>query len=416
MTLISRRQFAFGASAAMLAGPSPSLAQSGSEASDGRVAIIDTHADTRPYLRQLKERNVRVVGRYYARDCQPVTPNKRMAFNGRGYVCGGRSYAEGGASEARQLLANGFGILSIFQYNSSNPCKLLFGLRPDGGAIRTGRRGMDHLAVARHEAMADAATALAQAADVGQPDGTAIYFTLDFNLKSGADLVSYFERRQSWIARYQDGTPVQQQQLEQACIAYFRTLKERIGSRYQLGVYGNGHACRTLKALGLVKYTWLSGSLSYHRTSEFLRSNDWHLFQNQLDRAWFLKGEGCRSGLDVDTNIQNPTQPDFGAWHAGGLFTVNGARTRTIFSQRWIARTRTGIHVRMDRGAPLAGEEQCKSGSWISEQVVREKRNVRVVRDHGAWLEVDCNEDGASDGFCPKGNNFLTSLKQMPDY
>ena len=416
MTGISRRQFGVGLSSAGMLGAARAWGHDAEGEAEGRIAIIDTAHDTRPWIAQLKKQNVRIVARYFARNCQSILPRKRIKFNGEAYQCAGTAYPAGGDSEAKQLLANGFAILSIYQYNSSEPRKFLFGLDADGNAVETGNADTNHADRARAEAMLDAQAALEQAQAVGQPKGTAIYFGLDFNLRPGAGRIELTKGGKRTTVKYDDGSLVDSAQLEQACIAYFAALNEKIGGRYKIGVYGNGYTREVLSAKGLTQYAWISELRSFHRTAEVLRSGNWHLFQNQIDRRWFANGRDCGSGLDLDTNVQNPRFEDVGAWDANGSAGVGQARTQKIFAQRLVARKDVPLLARKDKASPRAGGGRCRGDRWSTGSMAERNRSVRVLEEDGAWLSVDLDDDGVADGYCLRDDNFAASIKAMPNW
>jgi len=416
MSGISRRQFGVGISSAAMLGVGPALGQDAAGQAEGRIAIIDTPHDTRPWLGQLKAQNVRIVARYLARRCQSILPRKRIRFNGEPYQCAGTAYPAAGDPEAKQLLAQGFAILSVYQYNSAEPRKFLFGLDAEGNAVETGSADTSHDDRARAEAMADAQAALEQAEAMGQPEGTAIYFGLDFNLRHGAGHIEFAKAGKTITVKYDDDTPVDNTKLEKACFAYFGALKEKIGDRYQIGVYGNGYTSEMLLAKGLTKYSWISESRSFHKTAEFLRSGNWHLFQNQIDRRWFVTGQNCRAGLDLDTNIQNPRFEDVGAWDSKGVAGVDAARTQKIFAERRVARREVPLLARKDKASPRATGGRCRDDRWSTVNVAERNRSVRVLEEDGAWLRIDLDDDGVADGYCIKGDNFVASIRDMPNW
>jgi peptidoglycan hydrolase-like protein with peptidoglycan-binding domain len=91
-----------------------------------------------------------------------------------------------------------------------------------------------------------AATALDQAAAVGQPAGSAVYFAADF-----------------------DPTP---EQLSGPVADHFQAVAQAFAAaptRYAVGVYGSGLACRTMRDAGLAAFTWLSGSAGYRESESF---------------------------------------------------------------------------------------------------------------------------------------------------
>jgi hypothetical protein len=122
----------------------------------------------------------------------------------------------------------------------------------------------------------DAAGAVAQAAAVGQPAGSAIYFTVDYDAADdeiAGNITAYFEA----IAAALDG--------------------------YQAGVYGSGAVCTAIMNAGLATYAWLAQSTGWSGYSEFT--------------GWAIKqgAEGSVCGLDSDTDT---ARGDFGA------FTLTG--------------------------------------------------------------------------------------------
>src|SRR4029077_5060848 len=122
----------------------------------GRIAIIDTPENAARHITDFKAQGVEIVARYYARESQLTLPEKRIAFNRTGKHL-----------ESQLLTEAGIGILSVYQYKSNIPQKFVDGL-PDTGSLEK-------------EARTDALAALAQAAIVQQPSGSAIYFGVDFN-------------------------------------------------------------------------------------------------------------------------------------------------------------------------------------------------------------------------------------------
>jgi hypothetical protein len=387
---------------------------------DPRIAIIDTDDDLRKLLSGLAaepdNRGVEIVARYYARDCQPDdAPFKRIAFNQPGYVCGMDRWSA--MPEQDLLFGRGLALLSVYQYCNNNPAKFLFGLADVQDRIARSNRSAA-VAAPEAEAEADAEAALAQALAVGQPDGTPIYFGIDFDIAAAGPV----EDPQGRIVKDATGAPVAAQQAVDAVLIYFARLKALMGNR--LGAYGNGFINRILRKNELVRYSWVSESRAFAETAEYLSDADsafsWHLFQNQIDRRWFTKPGACAAGFDLDTVIQNPGVKNIGAWNANGSFEIASARTREIFRQRWVA-TRDNIPV---FAAPAAGEPlavgACRATQWKAPAGPERNRSVRVTRDLGEWIEVDIDEDGMADGFCQKaessGKNFVESIFMMPKW
>jgi peptidoglycan hydrolase-like protein with peptidoglycan-binding domain len=92
----------------------------------------------------------------------------------------------------------------------------------------------------------NAARALAQAAAVGQPAGSTIYFAADFDptpTQLSGPMTDHFQA----VARTFSAAPTQ----------------------YAVGVYGSGLACSTIRDAGLAAFTWLSGSTGYRESESF---------------------------------------------------------------------------------------------------------------------------------------------------
>ncbi|HXX09045.1 MAG TPA: glycoside hydrolase domain-containing protein [Pseudolabrys sp.] len=271
-----------------------------------------------------------------------------------------------GVREPTILIRNGLSIVSLYQYRNNLPEKFLKGLEDTGSA--------------KAEFAADAKAALDQARLVGQPEGSAIYFGVDFNV-TRATVDSVFE--------------------------YFRAIGGTVGNHYAIGVYGNGFVNRVLRQEKLVAYNWISASRAHEETVAFYNSGQWHLFQNQVDRRWF--GGKCSDGLDVDTNLQNPNAASIGAWGAG---EVDRTRNQKIFDQRRFAIRATPV-VQQSADAGGGGpvdRQNCKPDSRVPRNA-----NVRILQQSGAWCSVDVDEDGNADGQI-KTSDLTFDLATMPPW
>jgi hypothetical protein len=129
---------------------------------------------------------------------------------------------------------------------------------------------------------ADGINAFNQASCIGQPRNGVIYFAVE-GLDDGytsADLP--------------------------AIRNYFAGVKESIGGRYKIGVYGDGVVCSTLLGETICSYTWLAASTDFEGSRDFYANGPWNLAQktpvNQT-QGW--------NGLSVDIN---EARPDFGAF------------------------------------------------------------------------------------------------------
>ena len=91
----------------------------------------------------------------------------------------------------------------------------------------------------------DAQTAIAQAADAGQPDRSAIYFTVDYD--AAAD------------------------EIAGQITSYFQALNAAIGTQFIVGVYGSGATCQAILDAGLAGLAWLSCSTAWDGSKTFDR-------------------------------------------------------------------------------------------------------------------------------------------------
>lgn len=189
---------------------------------------FDCTSDLTPYGQAIKDAGYSFCARYYY---------------------SGISHAKVKLSRAEALHLSGMGIylVSVFEDN------------PTSAGYFSEQRGMD-----------DGRHAFGYAAiGVQQPQGTPIYFTVDY-----------------------DATP---QDLTATIVPYFRSVRESRGS-YLVGVYGSGLVCRTLKELGLVSYSWLAQSTGWAEYEQYKQSNQWNLLQ-----LWTTDFHG----LSIDPLISN---------------------------------------------------------------------------------------------------------------
>ena len=374
MPIISRRVFTGGLLASTLV-PGDSVAgQSNDPAS---IAIIDTPNNAAKVASKLSAQNVRVVVRFFARKPQPGLREKNMASDGN---------IVDGVREPTILIRHGLSIVSLYQYRNNLPAKFLSGLEDTGSA--------------KAEVAADAKAALDQARLVGQPEGSAIYFGVDFNLTG----CKCDESEQ--LVRNRNGE-AQNRAIVDAVLEYFRVIGRTVGSRYAIGVYGNGSVNRILREEKLVSYNWISASRSHEGTVDFYNSGQWHLFQNQVDRRWFGAPGKCSNGLDVDTNLQNPRMSSIGAWGAG---EVDSSRNQKIFDQRRFAVRATPVVQESGGSGGLIDHQNCKSDNRVPRNA-----NVRILDQSGAWSIVDIDEDGNPDGNV-RTSDLTSSLAKMPPW
>jgi hypothetical protein len=377
--MLTRRQFSIGATSIAALTGAPAYGQA--PRPDGRIAMVDAPVNVSEYVERLKANGVTAIGRYFARKAQPELglPHKRIAFE----------KAPNGQTEADFIKSYGINIHSVYQYYSGG----------DGSKFLFGRKDTE---TPKKEAQEDAKAAVEQAKLINQPEGTAIYFGVDYNCVKGA--------------KGPGGKP----QIE-FIIDYFRIINAQVGGHYRIGTYANGYVNRILRKEGLISLSWISPSASYDETTQYISDGDWHLFQNQVDRRWY-ETSSCPSGLDLDTNLQKGTG-DVGLW---GGDPIPSDRTTAIYGQRRFAKEKAPIFKAAGGGA-LIDKTRCvqvdkviagkKTKVWASvkEDHVLRLHNVRVLEISGEWLHVDVDDDGRPDGYC-HAKYFTQDLDKMPPW
>ena len=179
----------------------------------GQARGIDMALDSRDVAQELKNSGLHFVARYYRSPLSRLPPLS--------------------PDEARAVSGNGLKLVAIWQYQSNRP---------------------EHFSYER--GYADAIMAYYQARAVGQPNGTAIYFAVDYNAPD-RDIVGavqqYFRGVRTALAAAGGGSPP-----------------------YRVGVYGSGAVCTYMKGLQLADYTWLSASTAWSGSRDY---NDWNIRQ-----------------------------------------------------------------------------------------------------------------------------------------
>lgn len=287
------------------------------------MSIIDTPFNTESSISCLLSQGVRTVIRYYNFSNSRKLPQKRMEL-----------------AEAQALASHGIQIVVTFQQ------------RQDRAEDFSEQMGFT---AGRH------AYRYAQG-DIGQPAGSAIYFSVDFDARASEirdNVVPYFEGVKRAFEQEGGAAPA-----------------------YRVGAYGSGLVCSTLTQRGLIELTWLAMSRGFQGTREALRAGEFHLAQR--GPAITL----CRLG--VDFNDPNPERPDFGAFTIDdapehpGLLPVAGERHRVI--------ARDGLRLREGPGTQFEIIGSLRPGQIVF---------VVSVRD--GFAQVDVEGDGQIDGFASAG-------------
>ena len=202
----------------------------------GRARGIDMALDSRDVVQELKGSGLHFVARYYRSPLSRLPPLS--------------------PDEARAVSGNGMKLVAIWQYQSNRP---------------------EHFSYER--GYADAIMAYQQARAIGQPNGSAIYFAVDYNAPErdifGA-VQQYFRGIRAGLTAAGGGSPP-----------------------YRVGVYGSGAVCTYMKGLRLADYTWLSASTAWSGSRDY---NDWNIRQ------------GLRTTLLSFDHDINDAQGDYGGF------------------------------------------------------------------------------------------------------
>lgn len=214
---------------------------------------IDTASDVRPHLPCLQAQGVIAVGRYACKSTGIV--GKKLE-----------------PIEAQAIAAAGLSIFTAWE---------------QGDAEHVTR-------FTTAQGTQDASDFLAWAAGVGQPEGSAVYPTIDF-----------------------EATP---DDLAGPIRLYFEAFAIRLANAatdYRLGVYGSWRTCRTLLDSGLVALTWLAGATGWAEYEAGSKSGLWTIRQQS----------GAICGLPSEVTDLDDVAADFGGWVPVGTGGVSQAPT-----------------------------------------------------------------------------------------
>src|SRR5574343_661420 len=209
--------------------------------------IIDTPWNTTSKLPALAAQGVTTIIRYYNFSNSSRLPEKCLTL-----------------AEAQAISAQGMSVGVVFQQGQSgaDDCTEIKG-------YEAGRRAYRYAFN-----------------DIGQPPGTGIYLTVDFDA-SASDIKNHVQPFFSGIKRA----------FEEVSLG---------APHYRIGVYGSGATASALLKAKLVELVWLAMSRGFRGTREALAKGSYHLEQRAP--------EAVLCGLGVDYDYANPAKPDFGAF------------------------------------------------------------------------------------------------------
>ncbi len=282
------------------------------------MLVIDTPYNTTRKLQYLAKENVGTIIRYYNFSNSKTFPEKCLTL-----------------IEAQSICAQGMNIAVVFQQ------------RQDSAEDFSQSKGFEAGLRAYRYALND----------IGQPAGSAIYFSVDFDASA--------KEINNVITPYFQG-------VQQA----FNDLSNNAPA-YKVGVYGSGATANALRNANLCALVWLAMSSGFRGTKEAIRSGEYHIQQKAPSAKL------C--GLDLDYNLINNQIPDFGAFviptDAVSASLAHSTGTHEVMS-------RSSLRL---RGGP--GTDYDIIGSLNSGQHVI----ASPVDTH--WSSIDLEGDGRIDGF-----------------
>jgi hypothetical protein len=281
--------------------------------------IIDTPSSTTSRLACLRTQGVGTVIRYYNFSNSGAFPNKRLEL-----------------PEAEAISAKGMQIAVVFQQRQNRVDDF-----SDAKGFAAGRAAFRH---AQHS--------------IGQPAGSGIYFSVDFdagNNEIANNVIPYFEGVKRAFDQESGGN-----------------------SDYRVGVYGSGLVSSTLTNRGLIQLTWLAMSRGFRGTRAALDAGEFNLAQRAP--------AATVCGIGVDFNDPNPNRPDFGSFTIEAAIPPPGPISAPGTQHRVTARS--GLRLREGPGTQF----EIIGGVPFGQIVF-------VVSTIDGFARVDVEGDGQIDGF-----------------
>lgn len=235
---------------------------SGADAADiycaphSKAAAVDLSAPVdQAFLDKMKEFGVGTIIRYYDQPDETI-PHKTLHW-----------------PERELITRNNLALLVVFQHHNDWPKKF---------KAQTG-----------HE---DAKRALELAHENRQPESSAIYFGVDYDVHLSPE----------------DGEADIDKKFE-GIDAYFAAIIEEIPSKYKIGVYGSGAVCDRLLKNNRGELCWVSQSYKFSGTPDALKRGTFDLRQLNLKNELGLKlpWEKC-GGREVDFSMAKTPGANFG--------------------------------------------------------------------------------------------------------
>ena len=292
------------------------------------ITALDTNRDVRPFAPWVKSQGFTLVLRYYTALASPKALTR---------------------AEALALVAKGFTLGAVYQDRGNAAV--------DFSAERGTAAGLRALRYAMHT--------------IGQPRGTGIYFSVDFDAS--------------------------QREITERIVPHFQAIRAVLieagetQPSYRIGAYGSGLLLKNLLDAGLIELAWLSMSTGFRESKAFYASNRWHLHQK----------------LEVK-DVSTPAgkfayDPNEVAASGCGDFSLELPEATSVAATREPAHrlrvnARAGLLLRKGPGKEFERIRSLTAGTELF-----------VLEHSGDWALVDLQGDGFADGYCHGG--FLSAME-----
>ncbi len=284
--------------------------------------VIDTPWRVTRHLAELTSGSVRTVIRYFNHSNSAKLPEKRVS-----------------PAEAQAIAAAGLSLCTVFQQRGGS-----------GGNIS------DLDAASGH---ADAARALQLAADIGQPEGSVIYFAVDHDYSDPGHIATILD--------------------------YFAAIHHDFAGRFRVGVYGSGLIGGKVQDAGHASHIWLAAATGWSGTRDLLKTDRWALLQ---------KWPPVAAPVPHDGNIVSGAWPDFGQFVPGQGGVLADVHATPVLMEVIAS---GGLNLRRGPGESFPVERTLPLGSL-----------VHGLRATDKWVLVDADGDGSADGHMHGG--FLAAV------
>jgi len=282
------------------------------------MSIIDTPWNTTASLSCLAAQSVKTIIRYYNFSNSQRLPEKCLTL-----------------AEAEAICASGMNIAVVFQQRQDRAEDF-----SEAKGYEAGRRAYRYALN-----------------DIGQPDGSGIYFGVDFDASD--------EEIRRFVVPYFQGV--------------HRAFKEVSGDApvYKVGVYGSGATSGALLRKKLCSLIWLAMSRGFRGTQDAINNGAYHLAQQAPAKTL------C--GVGVDYNTINPERTDFGSFVVPYEETSSES---TSGVKRYQVISRSRLMLREGPGTNFNVVGSLQPG-----------QRVAATPHNEQWSSVDVEGDGLIDGF-----------------